>query len=526
MSSRRLRVAGVIPVVVGGLFAGLTPALAEPAAETLNSTHIPARYAGQALGWHPCTTEELPGTPPGEAGLLECATFATPRDWERLTEREDLTIAVSRLRATGVTTASVLTNPGGPGGPGRSLPLHFRGQDRLREHQEVIGIDSRGTGKSTNITCGGQSGPPPELDARNRDPRNLNLIVDAVRQAAKTCRQASGELGPLINTFQMTKDLDLLRVLLGRHKFNWIGYSAGTWLGAHYAQRFPNRVGRFVLDSATEFTASWQQSFDWQPPAFERRWRQDFLPWIARYDAKYHFGATGEAAWQTFEKVRAALARKPVEIGGVTIHPSLVDSLILGSLKAKSQFPTLAERLVQLRTLTEQDVPAQAKAEAAVSVKDAVDKVKAEAPDAMLATLWHTLCNDGPWTGDRESLIRRSQQQIDRGLSLYGAGWMGFQTCAFWPDRPRPLPKLDGKGVPPVLIVQAEHDGATAIEGARRARAAFQNSRLLTVTGEGDHGIYSGGNAGVDKIVNAYLVDGVVPADQSVPGMPLPVPAG
>ncbi|WP_185011000.1 alpha/beta hydrolase [Crossiella cryophila] len=516
----------MVSVVVGGLFAGLTPALAEPAAEALNSTHIPARYAAQALGWHPCTTEELPGTPPGEVGLLECATFATPRNWERLFEREDLTIAVSRLRATGVTTASVLTNPGGPGGPGRSLPLHFRGQDRLREHQEVIGIDSRGTGQSTNITCGGMAGPAPELDARNRDPRNLDLLVDAVREGAKTCRQASGELGSLINTFQMTKDLDLLRVLLRRQKINWIGYSAGTWLGAHYAQRFPNRVGRFVLDSATEFTASWQQSFDWQPMAFERRWRQDFLPWIARYEAKYHFGATGEAARQNFEQVRAALSRKPVEIGGVKIYPSMVDSLILGSLKEKAQFPTLAERLVQLRTLTEQGASTRAKAAAEGPVKEAMDKVRAQAPDAMLATLWHTLCNDGPWTGDRESLIRRSQQQYDSGLSLYGAGWMSFQICAFWPERPRPLPKLDGKGVPPVLIVQADKDGATAIEGARRARAAFQNSRLLTVTDEGDHGIYSGGNARVDKIVNAYLVDGVVPADQSVPGMPLPVPAG
>jgi hypothetical protein len=30
----------------------------------------------------------------------------------------------------------------------------------------------------------------------------------------------------------------------------------------------------------------------------------------------------------------------------------------------------------------------------------------------------------------------------------------------------------------------------------------------------------------VDKIVDYYLIDGQVPRDQSLPGIPLPVPAG
>ncbi|MCO1577322.1 alpha/beta hydrolase [Crossiella sp. SN42] len=517
---RRSLAAVVVPVLAGGLVAGMSPALADPA-EALNTTHIPARYAKQALDWHLCTAEELPSPVPG----LECATYRTPRDWERPHQRPELTIAISRLAATGKATASVLTNPGGPGGPGRTLPGNFRGQSKLREHQEVIGIDTRGTGKSTNVSCGGAIGSELIPDARDRNPANLDLVVDTVRRQAADCQKASGELGPFINTFQMTKDLDLLRVLLRRDKINWIGYSAGTWLGAHYAQRFPNRVGRFVLDSATEFTASWQQSFDWQPMSFERRWRQDFLPWIARYDGKYHFGATAEAARQNYERIRQALRRKPVVIDGIKVGPTELDLRTIGELKSKARFTALAEDLLRLRTLTEPGTPEQAKAEARDGLKEGVARQRAEAPDALLATLFNTLCNDGPWTGDRESIIRRSQQFLDRGQTLH-SGWMGFQSCAFWGKPSHPLPKLDGKGVPPVLIVHAEHDGSTAIEGARRARAGFANSRLLTVTGEGDHGVYGRGNPAVDKIVNAYLVDGVVPADQNVPGMPLPVPAG
>ncbi|ALG12056.1 hypothetical protein [Kibdelosporangium phytohabitans] len=47
-------------------------------------------------------------------------------------------------------------------------------------------------------------------------------------------------------------------------------------------------------------------------------------------------------------------------------------------------------------------------------------------------------------------------------------------------------------------------------------------SEELECASEGDHGICSNGNAAVLKIVNAYLVDGVVPRDQNVPGVPLP----
>ncbi|WP_328605890.1 alpha/beta hydrolase [Amycolatopsis sp. NBC_00345] len=530
---RRLRFTLVVPLAVGGLLAGMTPALAGPA--PLNTTNIPGRYTGQSLGWHPCATGELTDLPPG-TGIegLECGAFRTPRDWDRPDERQDLTIAVSRLKATGATTASVLTNPGGPGGPGRWFPVALRGQDRLREHQEIIGIDTRGTGKSTNVTCDGAGSTGQDLDPRNRDPHNLNLIVDAVQYVASSCRQAAGELGSLISTFQNVRDLDLLRVLLGQEQVNWIGYSAGTWLGAHYAQQFPQRTGRFVLDSSTEFTTSWQNSFNLQPVAYERRWRQDFLPWIARYDAKYHFGTSGEAARQTYENLRYALTRGPIDVNGTRFGPTTLDNYLIGSLKAKSTFPQVADILVMAKTLTGNRASEQAKGDARTALKAALSEPKAPGPlrdaadasDSMLATLLTTLCNDGPWTGDRQSLIRQSQQYIDRGVTLYNSAWMPLQVCAFWKSQPRPLPVVDGKGVPPVLMVQSEHDPATPIEGARKAHAAFANSRMVTVTGEGDHGIYAlGGNKAVDKIVDDYLVDGVVPPDQSVPGLPLPVPA-
>ncbi|TVT39864.1 alpha/beta hydrolase [Amycolatopsis rhizosphaerae] len=540
---KRLRRAVVIPALAGTLLAAGAPVHAgatdrstqsDQAEQALNSTGIPGRYANQVLGWHPCTSEELSGqTPPPGAEGIECTTYLTPRDWRDPGAGADLTIAVSRLKATGNATASVLVNPGGPGAPGRMFPARLRNQTRLREHQEIVGFDPRGTGKSTNITCGGAIGTGAALDPRDRSRRNLNLILEATKYAADSCQVKSGDLGPLINTEQTVHDLDLLRVLLGRHRVNWVGYSAGTWLGAHYAQAFPNRTGRFVLDSNTEFTTTWQKSFDGQPLGFERRWREDFLPWMARYDGLYHFGTTGEAARLTYESVRAALAKSPVEVDGAPLSANEFDSFIASELYNKRYFPSLAEYLVNVRTLAENSGSAAQQAVA----KQRVDAARADEPglgpqplmvpgdgDAYDASFWTIPCNEGPWFGNRNSVIRQSAELGPR-YPLLGWGWV-VQPCIFWKNRPEPLPVLDGAGVPPVLMVQSTHDPATPIEGAQRAHAAFRGSRMITVTGEGDHGIYAGGNAAVDKVVEDYLVDGVVPADQTLPGRPLPVPPG
>ncbi|TNC26168.1 alpha/beta hydrolase [Amycolatopsis alkalitolerans] len=529
---RSIRYAAMIPALAGALLAGNAVAVAD--AQPLNSTGIPAKYANQALGWHTCSPDELSGQkPPAGAEGIECATYQVPRDWDRPDDNIDLTIAVSRLKATSDATASVLVNPGGPGAPGRLFPARLRNQQRLREHQDIIGFDVRGTGKSTNITCGGAIGTGTTLDPRDRDRENLNLILEATKYAADSCQVKSGELGPLINTDQTVHDLDLLRVLLGREKINWVGYSAGTWLGAHYAQAYPDRTGRFVLDSNTEFTTTWQKSFDWQPLGFERRWREDFLPWLATYDKLYHFGATGEDARQTYEQVRASLAKQPVDVDGSPLSANELDSYIASELYSKKAFPQLADYLVNVRTLT-QNPPADQQASAKQKVKAGGADEKAFGPqplvvptdydDAYDASFWTIPCNEGPWLGNRQTAI---QQSADLGpdFPLLGWGWL-VQPCIFWKNRPERLPVLDGHGVPPVLMVQSTHDPATPIEGALRAHHAFAGSRMITVTGEGDHGIYAGGNAAVDKVVEDYLVDGVVPDDQSLPGVPLPVPPG
>ncbi|MEU4803664.1 alpha/beta hydrolase [Actinosynnema sp. NPDC023587] len=458
-------------------------------------------WHAQSITWAPCT--DLP------APTLECGTYRTPQDWRSPGNGKTITIAVSRLKPqSGRARGSVLTNPGGPGAPGRLLPLVYESRAKLADNFEIIGVDPRGTGASTNVTCANFDFLA-VADPRDRSRRNVELIYDAAELQADTCRRNSGELGRVLNTEQTVKDLDLLRRLLGRDKVNWIGYSGGTWLGAYYATYFPERVDKFVLDSNTDFTTTFQDVFDEFGRGFERRFRVDFLPWVAKYDSLYHLGTTPEQVRRKYEETRAELARNPVQLpDGTIVSGVTLDLLLVRAQYSKQNFPDAAKAFAELsQAPTTRTAPA----------------ADVRYPDAANATLYGIACNDTKFKGGREYLAREAERLGER-YPLIGY-YQLLAPCAFW-DRPSlDLKTPTGKGVPPILMVQSVRDPATPVEGARRAHEKFAGSRLLTVTDEGDHGIYGFGNPCVDDIVESFLVDGEVPAkDVTCPGTPLPDP--
>ncbi|WP_245685167.1 alpha/beta hydrolase [Streptomyces exfoliatus] len=65
----------------------------------------------------------------------------------------------------------------------------------------------------------------------------------------------------------------------------------------------------------------------------------------------------------------------------------------------------------------------------------------------------------------------------------------------------------------PALLVAATGDPRTLYAGARAVREQWPSSRLLTVSGARQHGLYGEyGNTCVDTHVNTYLRTGRLPA--------------
>ncbi|WP_329789373.1 alpha/beta hydrolase [Lentzea sp. DG1S-22] len=459
----------------------------------------------QQIQWQKCFDPPRPGFPAGSE-RLECGSFTAPMDWNNPRNGKTITIAVSRLTPkNGRANSTVFTNPGGPGGPGRTMPLLYLERPKLSENAEIIGIDVRGTGASSNVTCGGFN-TDGQVDPRDRGKANLDLLYGSMELLAEFCQAKSGEFGRYVSTDQTVKDLDLLRQVLGKKKVSWLGYSGGSWMGAYYATYFPKTLDRIVLDSNVDFTLPWQPIFDDWGMAFERRFRVDFLPWVAKYDNVYHLGKTGEEVRQSYERTRAKLNEEPVTRPDGVYNGVTLDALLRSTLYNKASFAEGAQTFAELAGTVQAPVNALA-----------------SHPDAQLGTAYSILCNDTPFRGDRKYLERDGTRD--------GAKWplVGYTQiagpCAFW-DRPDiRLKQPTGTGVAPTLMVQSVRDPATPIEQARRAHRNFENSVLLTVEDEGDHGIYGFGNQCVDDVVERYLVDGVTPAgDLKCPGVPLPAP--
>ncbi|NUR96701.1 MAG: alpha/beta fold hydrolase [Kribbellaceae bacterium] len=522
--------AAVVLVVPGS---GATASMQSPTA--VDKPHpVASKYLEQRPQWTRCGDEEL---------RTYCTKITVPRDWANQYSGNDIQIAVSKVAPVkGKPTRVVFGNPGGPGGAGLGMAPYLASQAPLAENFLTIGFDPRGTGGSTDVSCDGAPGYT--MDARDRDPGTRDLIAEASELTQPYCDRQSRGLLPYITTGQTVQDMDLIRQLLGFDKMDYVGYSGGTWLGAYYQTYFPEHVGRFVLDSNTDFSGTWLDTFAAQPQAFERRFREDFAPWAAKYDDQLQLGSTPGDVIRVYERLRRSLKAQPATeefLDGavkVTYDENTLDQIVTGDMYSKLDFHSLAADLLFLRDLSA--AQANGGPRAAQRRVDALPIARQQQlverahrtpiglrmlgdDDSEDATFTAITCNDTPWPQGREY---GEQLAARLGPHYPLVGWtMAENPCFYW-DRPNlTMPTPTGKGLPTTLMVQSVHDPATNYGLAVEAHNQYAGSRLLTVTGEGDHGVYGGVNKCADRIVNRFLTTGVAPGkDASCKGEGIPAP--
>ncbi|MEU8892538.1 alpha/beta hydrolase [Streptomyces sp. NPDC048442] len=505
----RSAVTGAVATAIAAAAVPVTAAVARPAAPK----PVPDRYATQRLAWKPCE--------PGAS--LECAAMAVPRDWHHPGVGEDLTVAVSRQKAgeTARRRGVLMMAAGGPGGKGLLRPATLaKNAPEVSAVYDIVGFDQRGVGRSTHVRCQTDAEFQDYFsgDSRDRSPAAIRRTLDNARKFVDSCRDRSGDLMNYITTDQTVRDMDLYRSLLGERKVSYYGPSYATMIGAYYATEFPQRVERVVLDSNIGFDGTWEKFMLGQPLSFQRRFAQDFLPWLAAKDDVYHFGHTAAEVQAKWEKLRGALRDRPLPIGeGKTVDPNWLDSAAVGAMYGTRNFPGLG------RTLAALDHWDRATPEERKLVEGAFG----QAPSAdFFAQFFSVTCTDTPWNRDTGHWVRKSAQDAAK-YPLVGARELSYAAvCANWPATKTPRVKVTGKWLPPVLMLNSLRDPATHYEGALSAHRALRGSRLVTAGG-GDHVQYLGGNACVDGIVDDYLLRGALPArDTTCEAGPQPIPAG
>ncbi|MGW6278011.1 alpha/beta hydrolase [Kribbella sp. NPDC055071] len=521
-------------VVVPG--SGATASMQSPT--VVDKAHpVATKYLKQKPAWTRCGEEEM---------RTYCAKITVPRDWANPYAGNDIQIAVSKVApAKGKPSRVVFGNPGGPGGAGLGMAPYLASQAPLAKDHLAVGFDPRGTGDSTNVSC--QGSPGYTMDARDRQPSNLTLIAEASALTYQYCDRMSLGLLPYVNTAQTVQDMDLIRQLLGFATIDYVGYSGGTWLGAYYQTYFPDHVGRFVLDSNTDFTQPWLNTFVSQPQSFERRFREDFATWAAKNDDELHLGTSPRLVIRTYERLRAALKKQPAveefmdSTVKVTYDQNTLDNIVAGDMYTKLAFYSLALDLEFLRDLSatqtkdgpqaaQRRVDALSPARQRELVQRATGRTPGLGPigqpsgdDAEDATFTAVTCNDTPWPQGRE-YGEMMAGRLGPKYPLLGWG-MTENPCYAWSRPNLTMPTPTGKGLPTTLMVQSVHDPATNYALAVSAHSRYAGSRLLTITREGDHGVYGGVNKCADKIINTFLTTGVAPAqDISCVGEGIPAP--
>ncbi|MCU4748847.1 MULTISPECIES: alpha/beta hydrolase [unclassified Streptomyces] len=442
--------------------------------------------------WGPCPEEVA-------APRLECSTLDVPLDYGDPDGRR-IEISLSRLaseepaRRRGV----LLTNPGGPGGPGLGHPAVLAAAglpQEVLDSYDLIGFDPRGVGHSTPVTCDLTE----EQQQRGAFAPYAHTAADVTREAryartvAESCAASeTAWMLPHTTTANTARDMDAIRTALGEPTISYLGASYGTYLGAVYATMFPHRGDRIVLDSSLG-----PGGYDVTAMRMFARGLEDRFPDFAAFAAarpEYGLGSTPEQVRATFFELAERLEAAPVEgIGG-----TLFRALTFEYLYSDALMPLLAGMWQALDTGS--------------PLPPGLPPPSGDLENLMASRL-HVICGDSRWPGT----VREYQRNVAADRIRYpmlGGSTASIGPCAFWPsERVGPPVRIDDRGPSNVLIVQNERDPGTPLAGAVELRRAFGDRATLVTADQGGHGVYPfGGNTCAKDTATAFLTSGERPS--------------
>ncbi|GMA41344.1 hypothetical protein GCM10025883_33890 [Mobilicoccus caccae] len=404
--------------------------------------------------------------------LVECTTMRVPLDHAR-PAKGSITLKVTRVRssAPGRSTRTLFVNPGGPGVAADWMaPALAAHAPELHRSHVIVAVDPRGTGGSTPADCTLESAPVSEV--RDPDAAELKALQASMATTVSRCVARHGRLLPHISTAATVADMEAVRARLGAGTVDWYGVSAGTWLGARYAQTHPRRVGRIVLDSVVDITTTWRGSFAEQPRGFQRRYTRQFAPWVARHHSVYGLGATPAAVLARIEAIRGQAVRGT--LGAVT--PADLDVVIADRLYHDASFMRMAEDLSVLAEGASDAELEQLRREAETAFDNGQGPLTAE--DTVFMAVQ---CNDFAWSRSQSSYVEEGRR-LGKAYPLIGWTWL-TSPCATWPYRAKPLTPIRRHSLPAGLILQNELDPATpwrAPAGCGARRRTFGSSPWTT----------------------------------------------
>jgi len=507
-SGSRLRAALWLTVGVTVLFSTVMPGSASAEGATPGSVPLVgepsadlASFYVQQPQWSRC------------GGGFDCAKVTVPLDYADPTGAT-IQIAVTRLKAVNP-QGSLVINPGGPGASGlayaRVADQFF--PPRLLAAYDIVGFDPRGVGESSPVQCLSDKQLDRFLSA-DWTPDTVKeraRLVALSRQFGDACARRSPAIAAHMSTLESAQDMDIIRSVLGEQKLNFLGKSYGTLLGARYADQFPANVGRFVLDGVVPSSLSIDEAFAEQALSYDDGLRR----FVSACHAYKDCPLTGSVS-HGIAQVRAFLARldrKPIRgWAGRSLNESLANWALEDLLYVP---PSTWD---QLRAALAEGFAGNG--EPLLTIQDQYagrGPIDGKYQDNSWQAFYAIFCLDGPPLGGIERGLALAAQTTGAAPVFGTSNVLQMLPCWQWPagataPPPAALAPIHATGSGPILVVSTTHDPATPYAWGVRVAGELDNATLLTFDGDG-HTAYGAGSACIDNAVDAYLIDGVVPAD-------------
>ncbi|MFI1865727.1 alpha/beta hydrolase [Streptomyces jumonjinensis] len=468
----------------------------------VGGTGAQAEAAGKAgLGWGPCVQDEGPRD-------QECGELEVPVDYREPGGRQ-IRVGVSRLPSErgAEKRGTLLVIAGGPGSSGVQR-LAQKGEalrGELGGAYDIVSIDPRGVGRSTTAGC--------RLADEDRDLVNLrawpgtdgDLTGTAARsrRIAEACERHGGEVLKSFSSANQVRDIERFRQALGVERLSAWGISYGTYVGAAYAQKYPHRTDRWVLDTNGDpdprrVARGWLANTG---AAVEGRFA-DFARWAAdpaRESEGLRLAERAEDVRPLVIELAARLDRTPKKT--TTPGVPLTGNRLRQSLQSYLYSDRLFDELARL--IREAGHPKGA--------PELPGELAKPVSDESAAVTMAVVCNDVRWPGklstyERAVAADRVRHPLTAGLS--GA----MLPCAFWKAPAEKPVRITDDGPSNILMIQNRRDPSTPHFGALKMREALgERARLVTVE-RGGHGAYLGeGNACGNRKVTGFLLTGQRP---------------
>ena len=482
----------------------------------------------------------------------QCTTAQVPLDYHQPAgPTVELALLRRKARDKKHRIGSLFVNPGGPGGSATELAYASPAvlSSKLLDRFDVVGMDPRGIGFSTNVACltpqtqaAALAGYAPAFPLGAKQEKAWLASDRALGQAC-----SADALATSMSTAEVARDMELMRRAVGDSKLTYLGFSYGTYLGQVYANMFPKRFRAVAVDGVLDplawagTPATADQPLEARLDSASGAWKalREILRRCDRFGGTRCSFAAGDPV-ANLATIAARLKAHPVEIVDpfegevVTVTYADLVGLMLGDLYDPAGYADIDENLAALWMLTEPPNPtARPDATRAAAVRRAERTVAtalrtgaATRPTWSPTTPGHgfpyengldafasVTCTDSTdtTTGAQTPAFAEA---ADQKAPYFGRAWLwSSSVCASdvftGQDEDAYTGPFDRKTKARVLYVGNYYDPATNYRAAVSASKRQPGARLLRSNSWG-HTAY-GTSGCVTKAMDTYLVKKTLP---------------